>query len=67
MSTLETITSIDLSNVTGGATQKQMVCNRSQFDWMAAHMVPEGIGHGGGVVRRVVQHDARLCGFPMPK
>ena len=65
MSTLETITTLDLANVTGGATQKQMVCNRAQYDWMAAHMVSDS-SRQPGVQRHVIAHDSKMCGFPMP-
>lgn len=67
---MTTINSIDLASVSGGAQrpsgQAAAVCNRSQFDWMAAHMVPD-TGLHPGVQRHVVANDARLCGFPMPK
>jgi len=42
------------------------VCNRQQFDWMAAHMVPDNALRPG-VQRHVVAHDAQVCGFPMPR
>jgi hypothetical protein len=42
------------------------VCNRQQFDWMAAHMVPD-TGLAPGVQRHVIAHDAQVCGFPMPR
>ena len=38
---------------------REQVCNREQFDWMAARV-------GKGVAPHVVAADARLCGFPMP-
>lgn len=68
MMTLETIARIQLTVVSGGAqtTQAQTVCNRQQFDWMAAHMVPD-TGLKPGVQRHVVAHDAQVCGFPMPR
>ncbi len=57
----------DLSSVTGGASaQAAQVCNRSQFDWMAAHMVPDS-AMKPGVQRHVIAADAKMCGFPMPK
>jgi hypothetical protein len=37
----------------------EAVCNREQFDWMAARV-------GNGVAPHVVAADAKLCGFPMP-
>ncbi|HEY0190778.1 MAG TPA: hypothetical protein VGC42_06615 [Kofleriaceae bacterium] len=56
-----------LSSVTGGfSTQAANVCNRSQFDWMAAHIVPDNAVKPG-VQRHVVVNDAKTCGFPMPK
>jgi hypothetical protein len=39
--------------------RKEDVCNREQFDWMAARI-------GRGVQRHVVAADAALCGYPMP-
>ncbi|HEY4238987.1 MAG TPA: hypothetical protein VGM88_04195 [Kofleriaceae bacterium] len=63
------MTTIDLSildAVTGGATQAQNVCNRSQYDWMLAHMVPDS-GLKPGVQRHVVLQDSKTCGFPFPK
>ncbi len=54
-----------LALVTGGAPAAA-VCNRLQFDWMRAHMVPDG-STKPGVQRHVVANDAKLCGFPMPK
>lgn len=57
----------ELAAVTGGASPPaQQVCNRAQFDWMAAHMVPDSAVRPG-VQRHVVAADAKLCGFPMPK
>jgi hypothetical protein len=38
---------------------RSAVCNREQFDWMAARI-------GKGVQRHVVAADSALCGFPMP-
>jgi hypothetical protein len=61
-----TLSLTDLSLVTGGASPAQQVCNRTQFDWMAAHMVPDG-SMRPGVQRHVVANDAKTCGFPMPK
>jgi len=68
MTTLEVITRAELTVVSGGAPtpQAQAVCNRQQFDWMAAHMVPD-TGLRPGVQRHVVAHDAQVCGFPMPR
>ena len=68
MTTLEVITRAELTVVSGGAPtpQAQAVCNRQQFDWMAAHMVPD-TGLKPGVQRHVVAHDAQVCGFPMPR
>jgi hypothetical protein len=68
MTTLEAITRAELTAVSGGAqtTQAQTVCNRQQFDWMAAHMVPD-TAMTPGVQRHVVAHDAQVCGFPMPR
>ncbi|MFT3693452.1 MAG: hypothetical protein QM831_09960 [Kofleriaceae bacterium] len=64
------MTTIDfaiLEEVTGGASgDPKNVCNRSQFDWMAAHMVPDG-SMKPGVQRHVIVNDSQLCGFPMPK
>jgi hypothetical protein len=64
MSTIDLVT---LATVSGGATaeQKKNVCDRSQFDWMAAHMVPDS-SMKPGVQRHVVAGDAKTCGFPMP-
>jgi hypothetical protein len=57
----------ELAAIRGGAqTQAAAVCNRQQFDWMAAHMVPDG-SLRPGVQRHVVAHDAQVCGFPMPR
>ena len=67
MTKLEAITHAQLTAVSGGAqTPAQTVCNRQQFDWMAAHMVPD-TGLAPGVQRHVVAHDAQVCGFPMPR
>ena len=68
MTTLEDITHAALTVVSGGAQspQAQAVCNRQQFDWMVAHMVPD-TGLKPGVQRHVVAHDAQVCGFPMPR
>jgi len=65
---MTTISLADLESVTGGARSPQAaaVCNRSQFDWMAAHVVPDN-SLRPGVQRHVVANDAKLCGFPMPK
>jgi hypothetical protein len=55
-----------LDNVTGGISQQaKQVCNRSQYDWMAAHMVPDG-SMRPGVQRHVIAKDSKMCGFPMP-
>ena len=62
MKTLETI---DVASLTGGVGPASR-CNRAQFDWMAAHMVPDS-SMKPGVQRHVVVNDARSCGFPMPK
>jgi hypothetical protein len=58
----------ELAAIRGGAqsAQAQAVCNRQQFDWMAAHMVPDNALRPG-VQRHVVAHDAQVCGFPMPR
>lgn len=64
MTTLPSIALSTLSTITGGA-QAAQVCNRTQFDWMASHMVPDG-ALKPGVQRHVVAADAKLCGFPMP-
>lgn len=68
MTTLENIPQAELTVVSGGAQtpQAQAVCNRKQFDWMAAHMVPD-TSLRPGVQRHVVAHDAQVCGFPMPR
>jgi hypothetical protein len=67
MTTLESLTRAALAAVSAGAqTPAQAVCNRQQFDWMAAHMVPDS-GLQPGVQRHVVAHDAQVCGFPMPR
>jgi len=67
MTTLETISTAELASVGGGVSgQAKEVCNRAQFDWMAAHMVPN-TGLHPGVQQHVVANDAKLCGFPMPK
>jgi hypothetical protein len=62
------ISASQLAAICGGAQSAQAaaVCNRTQFDWMAAHMVPDNAVRPG-VQRHVVAHDAQLCGFPMPK
>src|SRR5262249_52347910 len=72
--TMVTLRNIDLCNVVGGGRNsigpipgttiykvppKEVVCNREQFDWMAARV-------GKGVQPHVVAADAALCGFPMP-
>ncbi|HEX7701596.1 MAG TPA: hypothetical protein VF403_12755 [Kofleriaceae bacterium] len=65
---MTTLSLSDLAQVTGGVSrsaQAQQVCNRSQFDWMAAHMVPDS-SMKPGVQRHVIAADAKLCGFPMP-
>jgi len=67
MTTHASISLAALSTVTGGASaQAQQVCNRTQFDWMAAHMVPDN-SVKPGVQRHVIAADAKMCGFPMPK
>jgi len=68
MTTLATIPRAALTQVSGGAQTPvaQQVCNRQQFDWMVAHMVPD-TGLRPGVQRHVVAHDAQVCGFPMPR
>jgi hypothetical protein len=68
LSILPSLTRAQLTAVSGGAQspQAQAVCNRQQFDWMAAHMVPDS-GLQPGVQRHVVAHDAQVCGFPMPR
>lgn len=65
------LSTAELAAICGGAStqaqaQAQAVCNRPQFDWMAAHMVPDGALRPG-VQRHVVAHDAQVCGFPMPR
>ena len=56
-----------LDGVTGGLSQQaKQVCNRTQFYWMASHMVPDG-SMKPGVARHVIAKDAKMCGFPMPK
>jgi hypothetical protein len=55
-----------LAGVAGGAQTPPTMCNRAQFDWMVAHMVPDGALRPG-VQRHVVAHDAQVCGFPMPR
>lgn len=65
---MQTLSPADLLLATGGAQRtppKAAVCNRQQFDWMAAHMVPDN-SMRPGVQRHVITHDAKLCGFPMP-
>ncbi|HEX4423092.1 MAG TPA: hypothetical protein VH165_34480 [Kofleriaceae bacterium] len=67
MTTFNTLAFSALTSVTGGVSaQAAQVCNRSQFDWMAAHMVPD-TGLKPGVQHHVVANDAKMCGFPMPK
>jgi hypothetical protein len=74
MTHFETISCAALGAIRGGArtaataptAQSQAVCNRPQFDWMVAHMVPD-TGLRPGVQRHVVAHDAQVCGFPMPR
>jgi hypothetical protein len=70
MTSLDPLAHEALAAVCGGAqtastAQARAVCNRPQFDWMAAHMVPDGALRAG-VQRHVVAHDAQVCGFPMP-
>jgi hypothetical protein len=63
------LSAAELAAIRGGASapaQAPAVCNRSQFDWMAAHMVPDG-SLRPGVQHHVVAHDAQVCGFPMPR
>lgn len=55
----------DLAAVSGGVGPTSR-CNRTQFDWMAQHMVPDS-SMKPGVQRHVVAADARACGFPMPR
>lgn len=62
---MKTIDLADLSTVSGGVGPTSR-CNRAQFDWMAAHMVPDNVLRPG-VQHHVVAADARACGFPMPK
>ena len=62
---MKTIDLATLSTITGGVGPASR-CNRSQFDWMASNMVPDG-SLKPGVQRHVVVNDARSCGFPMPK
>ena len=62
---MKTIDLDTLTTVTGGVGPASR-CNRAQFDWMAAHMVPDG-SMKPGVQRHVVANDARSCGFPMPR
>jgi hypothetical protein len=68
MMTCETIDPAGLAAICGGAQtgQAPAVCNRQQFDWMVAHMVPDG-GLRPGLQRHVVVHDAQVCGFPVPR
>jgi len=68
MTHLAVISIAELSTVSGGAmtNQARNVCNRQQFDWMVAHMVPDGALRPG-VQRHVVVHDAQVCGFPVPR
>jgi hypothetical protein len=64
---LETLAPAALTAIHAGAqTPAQAVCNRQQFDWMVAHMVPDS-AQRPGVQRHVVAHDAQVCGFPMPR
>ncbi len=65
---LATLTPAALAQVSGGAqaAPASAVCNRKQFDWMAAHMVPDN-SMKPGVQRHVVANDAKVCGFPMPR
>jgi hypothetical protein len=63
---MTTISIAELTTVTGGNTPPpSAVCNRKQFDWMAAHVVPDG-SMQPGVEHHTVAADAQLCGFPMP-
>jgi hypothetical protein len=65
---MTTLSLSDLAQVTGGISrseQAKAVCNRTQFDWMAAHMVSDS-SMKPGVQRHVIAADAKLCGFPMP-
>lgn len=68
MTNFESIAALALAGITGGAqtAQAKAVCNRTQFDWMAQHMVPDSAVRPG-VQRHVVAHDAQVCGFPMPR
>jgi hypothetical protein len=68
MTSPQTLTRATLASVAGAArsAQAQAVCNRQQFDWMTAHMVPDSSVRPG-VQRHVVAHDAQVCGFPMPR
>lgn len=68
MTTLPSLFRSQLVAIGGGAStsQAQAVCNRPQFDWMAAHVVPDNALRPG-VQRHVVVHDAQVCGFPMPR
>ena len=54
-----------LTTVTGGVGPASR-CNRTQFDWMASHMVPDS-SMKPGVQRHVVLNDARSCGWAMPR
>ncbi len=64
---MTTISIEALTLVSGGQSeQAKNVCNRQQFDWMAAHMVPD-TSMKPGVQRHVIAGDAKTCGFPMPK
>lgn len=65
---LASIPAAQLTAIRGAAqlAPAQTVCNRAQFDWMVAHMVPDG-RLAPGVQRHVVAHDAQVCGFPMPR
>ena len=64
---MTTLSLADLEQVTGGVSERAAnVCNRTQFDWMAAHMVPDS-GMKPGVQRHVIAGDAKTCGFPMPR
>lgn len=63
---MTTLSKLSLEAVTGGAPPPSVVCNRPQFDWMAAHMVPDS-GLQPGVQHHTVLADANLCGFPMPQ
>lgn len=64
---MKTIDLADLSTISGGAgVGPASRCNRAQFDWMAAHMVPDNVMKPG-VQHHVVANDAASCHFPMPK